>query len=82
MLRRQKHVLSQSTTPFACTLQKKFFSPEYHKIGGRAIHRPIPVLGKTLDELSAPLVHMNIPEDKAKGGHWSMRISPELRMDH
>ena len=23
MLRRQKHALSQSTTPFACTLQKK-----------------------------------------------------------
>ena len=34
---------------------------------GRDIHGPIPVYGETLDELSAPLVHTNFPENKAKG---------------
>ena len=34
---------------------------------GRAIHGPMPVSGETFDELSAPLVHTNFPENKPKG---------------
>ena len=44
----------------------------------------MPVAGETLDELSAPLVHTNFPEKKAKGPFWAgssdiFYFSPFLR---
>ena len=48
---------------------------------GRTIHGPRPVSGETLDELSAPLVHMDFLLENKAQSDWSIQISPEIHMD-
>ena len=46
---------------------RKFILEICMKKGQYLDHGPIPVSAETLDELPAPLVHTNFPENKAKG---------------
>ena len=50
MLRRQKHALSQSTTPFACTLGKKGAVETGVKSGQKKAHKPLELEAKKAHE--------------------------------